>query len=437
MESKATLSVTALACSALLAGCQSTHQQIAGSNQTNVADKENIQQSVRRDEYKSSGPCRTLLECAVYKKDLGLATRMLEKWDFERTMSALVRKYVYKEEGEHQKLRFVIDAPLRFDLSDEEAASFLNLMTKHRISTNQCGLGYQTPLAAAYLKNYPLSYEVILKQRIQYWRSYDITESYSCKYYPIDITRKTPREWLYRPGAFYFAIEHFDASPQKTQMLTLLLDESNNILPETSGGGRCEHYAGSSALAYSICKGYNQAASFMADYYRNTEKLTYEQKKDVFNKAKAVLANTPSEAELTKREKEKAEKERQEWDRFMAEQNARVIAIREKAERNTLKKKAAGKASAYNQSLSVPSVSDTAIIPAPQNSSGQTSHDLHLYVDEVGVPKETYFKGETCRRYPNSAACQPAAKPLPKPEPVDCWEEATGTARPGASVCPE
>ncbi|MFL0839714.1 hypothetical protein [Vibrio parahaemolyticus] len=424
-------------CFALLVGCQSTHQQIIDSHQTNAVDKKNIKESIKRDEYQSSGPCRTLLECAIYTKDIELATWMLEKWESERSM--LVRQYVYKEDGEHQKIRYLIDAPLRYDLSDEEAASFLKLMTQHGISTNQCGLGYQTPLAEAYLKDYPLSYEVILKARKQRWRTYDTSEGYSCEYYPIDITTNTPREWLDRPSAFFFAVEHYDGSPQKRQMFTLMLNESSNILPQAPRGDRCGNYTGSSPLAYSICRGYNETATFLASYYQNTDKLTREQKKDIFSMARSLLENTPSEAELAKQQKEKADRERKELQRFTDELNEYEQAIREKAERNTRRKKAASKASEYNQS-SVPPAFETTINPVSGIATEHAPHNFHLYVDEIGVtaePKKTYFKGETCRRYPNSAACQSAPKPQPTKEITDCWEEFTGTARPGATICPE
>ncbi|MGR5148058.1 hypothetical protein ACQKP8_16115 [Photobacterium alginatilyticum] len=435
-----------LACLTLLSGCQSTHQKIIESNQSNAVDKEIIKQSINLDEYKSSGPCRTLLECAVYTNDIELAAWMLNKWDSEHTIAALVREYVYEEDGEHPKLRYIIDAPLRYNLSDEDAAKFLAVMTKHRMSTTQCGLGYHSPLAAAYLKDYPLSFDVILKHRIEYSRGkYKITDGYRCQNYPIDIKKETPREWFYEPSAFSFALEHYDGSPQKAQMLTLLLDESEDILPViSSGDSRCSKYTGSSALAFSICKDYTQAASFLMDYYRNTDRLTYKQKKEVFNTAKTLLANTPSATELERRESEKKRHAKEEWERFIAAQDARLQATKEEAERNSRIKQAAHKTSATSQISSIPSATGMSAII---NSTSQTTpesvdHDFHLYVDEVGVQKEsenTYFKGETCRRYPNSAACQPAAKPKPKPDsrPVDCWEEFTGTARPNATVCPE
>lgn len=407
----------------LLFGCASTHQYIVENSALPTEQKVSyLTEKMTKDELDSNRVCKTLLECAVYTNDIELAKWMFTTWEKDQWHS-IIRDYIHDEDG-YIKLRYVINSPMRYGLSDEDAVQFINLMKENHFSTDVCGYGYNSPITTAYINNYPKTFSVLLDDhKVTSEGKTDLIARIDCEF-PIEaLDRQWMSSWDYDPGLLMVAISRYDGSHEKSLMFKMLLDAGADIQQVTTfRETRCNKYAGSSALAYAACQKNKKAFNFLVAYYNNTDRLDPAQRSELFAYAKEVINKTPSASELQQKAEDKARAQQEKWDKYQAELRAAYAELRHEATLNTQRKAAMQeKAEAANFDLPYPSASTQLGGEGPRsgkidiynsNTTGfktsdaeNAEFDFHLDSEEMPEYKP-YFKGETCRKFPDHASCK-------------------------------
>ncbi|MFT5719698.1 MAG: hypothetical protein ACI9T7_003913 [Oleiphilaceae bacterium] len=319
----------------LLFGCASTHKYIVENSALPTEQKISfLKEHMTNDEYDPNSICKTLLECAVYTNDIELAEWMFTHW--KGKLHSIVRDYTL-EEGEQIKLRYVINSPMQFGLSDEDAVQFTRLMQDNRFSTDICGYGYQSPMTTAYINNYPKTFSILLDDRKSTPEGKaDLVDRIRCKF-PIEaLDKQWMPDWDYDPSLLMVAINQYDGSQVKSLMFKMLLDAGADIQQVTTfRNTRCNKYAGSSALAYAACRKNKKAFYFLVHYYNNTERLDPTQRSELFAYSKEIIRKTPSASELQQKAESKARAEQKKWEKYRNELQAGIDNMRYEATLNT------------------------------------------------------------------------------------------------------
>lgn len=363
----------------LLSGCVSTQGDVQDYLVTNadLPAKQKInhlKENVPSDGYDASGPCNTLLECAVYTKDIELAEWLFTRWEEEMLMHMIVRERTYYD-GEYYKIRYTINSPMRFGLSDDDTEKFIRLMKQHRIDSDVCGYGNYSPITIAYINNYPKTFALLLADhKITPKGKADLASPTSCKF-PIEALEKQNVEsWQYDSGLLEMAMNHYDGSPEKSKMFAALLDNGNDVERVTDFRmTRCYKYAGSSALAYSVCQNNEKAYNFLLNYYKQTDRLSSAQKEQIFAHAQDVIKNTPSAAELQRKSEEAKLASENAWRKHEAQRAAEWDKFKSEARRNSQKR-------ATTQANDEPFEFD--IHSNSSSNSNSSGSAFHLYAEE-------------------------------------------------------
>ncbi|WED25461.1 hypothetical protein L3V77_10310 [Vibrio sp. DW001] len=331
----------------MLSGCVATQggmQDYLVTNQHLPTDQKiaYLEQQNPSDGFSSNGPCNTLLECSIYTNDIELAEWLLARWEDQYRMHMIVRDKVYYDD-EYYKVRYTINAPIKFGLNDEDAVKFIRLMKQHRIASDVCGYGNLSPITNAYINNYPKTLALLLADhKVTSNGKADLTSTTECKF-PIDALKvQYVPSWDSAPGLLEMAMMYYDGSPEKSQMFTTILDNGSDI--ETVSNHRdtrCYKYSRSSALAYSACENNEKSYKFLTKYYTKTDRLSLDDKQKIFAHAQEVVNNTPSVSDLKKEADEDERIKAQKWNDYRSELAAARSQLEEEVRQNANKKKTA------------------------------------------------------------------------------------------------
>jgi len=384
-----------------LTGCVSKQNFLVENANIPTSEKiahlggENASFSYAADHDAYNDKCQTLVECAIYTNDYELAEWLIEK--------GATRKSYILEDDYRYKYRHVINAPLRFSSSDEEANKYLKLLLDNGYDSNICGYGYYSPINLAYKLGYTKSFTTLLgnlERTKDGWTNVN-------KYISCDVPHQEDNidvnlKWVSESAIMDFAIDMFDKDkPQQLDMIALLLEVSDKPTSVNADSSyRCGKYAYGSALFYAKCRGKYEVYDLLAKYYLTTERLTNKQKKAVFERAERLEREAPSAADLAKHNAE-IRKRNREYEQNLRSQMDAAFSDDTSPVFNNEYQTVAEQLGLNN------SVTSSISIPVQSSSSTSGGSGFHLTREEIPEYKP-YKEEDFCRDYPKHSACKKA-----------------------------